>query len=79
MAAASSQQTFLSPTCRVSKVGGRSADGYGAWFMCTENFRGASPDAAVDVASADANARAPKVGGLPGGRESRLRRWSATS
>ena len=38
MAAASSQQKILSPTCRVSKVGGRSADGYGAWFMCTEGL-----------------------------------------
>ncbi len=38
MAAASSQQKFLSPTCRVSKVGGRSSDGYGAWFMCTDGL-----------------------------------------
>ena len=38
MTAASSQQNFLSPTCRVSKVGGRSADGYGAWFMCTDGL-----------------------------------------
>ena len=38
VAAASSQQKFLSPTCRVSKVGGRATDGYGAWFMCTEGL-----------------------------------------
>ena len=38
MAAASSQRNFLSPTCRVSKVGGRSSDGYGSWYMCTEGL-----------------------------------------